>query len=144
MKMRITWSVIGLLCLSLLTSYPIQATQNGSKAKKPSASGGKAVSAPTEAKVIALSPRGTPPPIKLIPIAQRPASLSGKTVYFVDDGFQGGDLLLKEMIGWFNRNMPDVKTEFRKKGGGGFDSEDPKLWAEIKEKGDAMIMATGH
>ncbi len=77
-------------------------------------------------------------------MAQRPASLSGKTVYFVDDGFQGGDLLLKEMIGWFNRNMPDVKTEFRKKGGGGFDSEDPKLWAEIKEKGDAMIMATGH
>ena len=141
MKMRITWSVIGVLCLSLLTSYPIQATQNGTQAKKAVAA--KAESTAKGPKITGLNPRGTPPPIPLHPMAQRPASLDGKTVYFVDDGFQGGDLLLKEMIGWFGRNMPNVKTEFRKKAGG-FDGQDTKLYAEIKEKGDAMIMATGH
>ncbi len=136
MKTKISWSVVGILCLCLLTTYPILATQQGAHAAKPSAVG-------SAAKIVALNPRGTPPPIELIPMAPRPASLDGKTVYFVDDGFQGGDLLLKEMIGWFNRNMPNVKTEFRKKAGG-FDGPDPKLYAEIQEKGDAMVMATGH
>ena len=76
-------------------------------------------------------------------MAARPNTLDGKTVYFVDDGFLGGDLLLKEMIAWFEKNMPGVKTQFRKKTGG-FTAEDPALLAEIKEKGDAMVMATGH
>lgn len=129
MKSRLACSVIGALCLSLLTVVPAQAAQSESQTKG--------------TKVTGLNPRGTPPAIPLHAMAPRLASLDGKTVYFVDDGFQGGDLLLKEMIGWFNRNMPNVKTEFRKKAGG-FDGQDPKLYDEIKEKGDAMIMATGH
>lgn len=130
MKARLVCSVIGALCLSLLTGYPTQAAQSETQ---------------TEGmpKITGLNPRGTPPPIPLHSMAPRLESLDGKTVYFVDDGFQGGDLLLQEMIGWFNRNMPNVKTEFRKKAGG-FDGEDPALYAEIEEKGDAMIMATGH
>jgi hypothetical protein len=142
MKMRIRGSAIAVLCLCLLTGYSISATQKGSQVAA-KATAVKSVSTVSESKITGLNPRGTPPPIPLIPMAPRPASLDGKTVYFVDDGFQGGDILLKEMIGWFSRNMPNVKTEFRKKAGG-FDGADPKLWAEVKEKGDAMIMATGH
>jgi hypothetical protein len=103
----------------------------------------KAAPAGSQEKITVVSPLGNPPPIQLIPMAARPQALDGKTVYFVDDGFLGGDILLKEMMAWFAQSMPKVKTEFRKKAGG-FAAEDPALWAEIKEKGDAMVMATGH
>jgi hypothetical protein len=36
-----------------------------------------------------------------------------------------------------------VTTVFRLKVGG-FADDDPKLWAEIKAKGQAVIMAIGH
>jgi hypothetical protein len=39
--------------------------------------------------------------------------------------------------------MPSVTTEYRLKAGG-FADDDPKLFAEIKAKGNAMIMAIGH
>ncbi len=94
-------------------------------------------------KITVLDPRGNPPPITLIPMAQRLDSLDGKTVYFVDDGFPGGEFLLKDMMAWFAKNKPKVKAEFRKKAGSFLD-EDPPLWAEIKQKADAMVMATGH
>jgi len=94
-------------------------------------------------KITVLDPRGNPPPITLIPMAQRLDSLDGKTVYFVDDGFPGGEFLLKDMMAWFGKNKPNVKMEFRKKAGSFLD-EDPPLWAEIKQKADAMVMATGH
>lgn len=96
------------------------------------------------AEITVLNPRGIPPSVELVPMAPRLDTLEGKTVYFVDDGFLGGDVLLNEMIVWFGRHHPTVNTEFRKKGGMGFAAEDPALWAEIGEKGDAVIMATGH
>ena len=43
----------------------------------------------------------------------------------------------------FAEKYPKVKTVFREKAGPYLDN-DRKLWAEIKEKGDAMIMAMGH
>ncbi len=90
-----------------------------------------------------LSPLGTPPEIKLLAMAPRLNTLDGKTIYIVDDGFVGGDVLLKEMAAWFNQNMPKVNVVYRRKAGG-FPDEDPPLWAEIKAKGDAVIMGLGH
>lgn len=94
-------------------------------------------------KVTAVNPKGTPPAIKLIPMAPRLDSLDGKTVYFVDTGFHGSDTLLEQMQIWFKENMPDVKTVFRRKAGP-YAQDDPELWKEIKEKGNATIMAVGH
>jgi len=96
-----------------------------------------------EGKITVLSPRGTPPPITLIPMAARPASLDSKTVYFVDVKYEGGASLLREIMNWFTQNMPAVKLVFREKAGS-YDEEDAKLWTEIKEKGDAVVMAVGH
>jgi hypothetical protein len=96
-----------------------------------------------EAKITAMNPRGTPPPIRLVPMAPRPDTLDGKTVYFVDVHYVGGDLYLREMMGWFARNMPKVKLEFRQKAGA-YAENDPALWEEIRQKGDAVIMAIGH
>ena len=96
-----------------------------------------------EEMITVLNPRGKPPSTPLVPMAPRLNNLDGKTVYFVDVRFPGGDSFLREMMDWFAQNRPKVKTVFREKSGSYMDG-DPKLWAEIKEKGDAMIMAIGH
>jgi len=103
----------------------------------------KETKAATEANITVLSPLGKPPAIQVQAMAPRLNSLDGKTIYIVDDGYVGGDVLLKEIIAWFDQNMPKVHAVYRRKAGG-FPDEDPALWAEIKEKGDAMIMGMGH
>lgn len=133
MKSRFAALLIAVSCLSL---WPCsQALANGKKASGPATA--------IEPKFAVLSPLGTPPPIKLLAMAPRPNNLDGKTIYIVDDGFVGGDVLLKEMAAWFTRNMPNVNVVYRRKAGS-FEAEDPALWAEIKAKGDAVIMGLGH
>jgi hypothetical protein len=94
-------------------------------------------------KIEVLNPKGFPPAIKLFPMAPRVASLDGKTIYLVSDGFAGAHRFLEQMAIWFQKNMPSVKTVYRLKAGG-LTGDDPKLWAEIKANGAAMIMAYGH
>lgn len=94
-------------------------------------------------KIEVVNPRGFPPAIKLIPMAPRVASLDGKTIYLVSDGFEGADRFLNQIAIWFQKNMPSVKTIYRLKAGG-LAGDDPKLWGEIKANGAAMIMAYGH
>jgi hypothetical protein len=112
-------------------------SDQGTKAKE--AAGG----APRRDKCETLNPRGTPPAITLVPLAPRLTSLEGKTIYLVSDGFPGADTFLDQISVWFKKNMPSVTTVFRLKVGG-FADDDPKLWAEIKDKGNAAIMAIGH
>jgi hypothetical protein len=90
-----------------------------------------------------LNPTGNPPPIQLRAMAPRPASLSGKTVYLVDETFDGGDKFLLEMQKYMAVHMPDVKTVFRAKKGSYF-TDDPDLWKEIKAVDGLMVMAIGH
>ncbi len=129
--------------LSLLGITPALAAAAPSyaRAAEPMASAGPR--SDFDPKLTVLSPLGTPPPIKLLGMAPRPKSLDGKTVYFVDDGFPGTDVLMKEMVTWFNQNVPGVTAVYRLKSGG-FPQVDPALWAEIKAKGDAVVMGVGH
>jgi hypothetical protein len=90
-----------------------------------------------------LNPTGNPPPIERRAMAPRPASLSGKTVYLVDETFDGGDKFLEQMKAWMAVHMPEVKTEFREKKGS-YAADDPDLWKEIKSVNGLMIMAIGH
>lgn len=122
---------------ALLATSPAEA--EGKKRKKDADS-----SAGSEPKFTALSPKGTPPPVNRFPMAARTASsLDGKTIYLVDTGFFGADVLLQQVAAWFQQNMPSVKTVLRKKVGT-YPEDDPKLWAEIKANGNATIMAIGH
>lgn len=96
-----------------------------------------------EAKISVLNPRGNPPPIPLVPMAPRPSDLDGKTVYFVDIKYEGGASLLKAVMQWFTANIPKANLVFREKAGS-YDQEDAKLWAEIKNTADAVVVAVGH
>jgi hypothetical protein len=75
-------------------------------------------------------------------MASRLDSLDGKTVYLVETGFHGAKDFMEEVAGWFSRNMPQVKIESRSTRGMIF-TDDPELWAEIGEKGDAAIVGVG-
>jgi hypothetical protein len=94
-------------------------------------------------QITTVNPKGTPPPIQLIPMAPRLDSLNGKTVYLVDTGFHGSDVLLHQIEAWFSRNMPSVTTVFKRKAGP-YAEDDPTLWKEIQSHGNAVIMAVGH
>jgi hypothetical protein len=121
---------------ALLAGLPTEAQQNQMKAKP-----AKASTALT--KVEGLNPKGTPPPVQLIPMAPRLDSLDGKTVWLIDTGFEGGGFLLQQIQLWFKTNMPTVNAVFRRKAGP-YMEDDPALWKEIKQKGHAAIMAIGH
>lgn len=137
MKRRKMLSLLG-ISPALLAGATAEAQQKkanaGTHAPKASAS---------EPKIEGLNPKGTPPAIELIPMAPRLGTLDGKTVYLVDTGFPGGGLLLNQIQLWFTRNMPSVHTVFKRKAGP-YAEDDPALWKEIKEKGNAAIMAIGH
>ena len=105
--------------------------------------GSKGLSAGKKEKIVVLNPMGYPPAIKPLAMAPRLDSLEGKTVYLVDARFDDGDLLLQQMQAWLAEHLPQVKTEFRRKSGV-YTEDDPQLFQEIKEKGDAMILAVGH
>ena len=75
-------------------------------------------------------------------MAPRVESLEGKVVYLVETGFHGAKDFMAEAAGWFSRNIPGVKIESRSTQGSIF-TDDPALWAEIEEKGDAAIVGVG-
>ena len=75
-------------------------------------------------------------------MASRLESLDGKTVYLVETGFHGAKDFMDEVAAWFSRNMPEVHIVSRSTKGMIF-TDDPELWAEIGEKGDAAIVGVG-
>ena len=98
---------------------------------------------PAGKAVRALNPRGTPPAIRLRPMAARPASLEGRTIYLVDVRFMNGSVFLGEIQKVFAEQFPGVKTVLRQKRGG-YTEDDPELWAEIEANAGLLVMAIGH
>ncbi len=90
-----------------------------------------------------LDPRGQPTGVfEPSSMASRLETLNGKTVYLVDVGFGGGFEFLEEVTRWLSRSVPALKTVLRRKRGNMF-LDDPELWAEIKDKGHAVIFGVG-
>lgn len=96
-----------------------------------------------EAKITVMNPRGIQPPIRRIPMATRPATLDGKTIYVVDTRYPRTREFVEGMVKVLKERYPKTNWVLRDKFGGYID-DDPKLWAEIKEKGHGLIMGIGH
>ena len=94
-------------------------------------------------KIAVMNPMGYPPKIEQLGMAPRLDNLDGKTVYLMDCRFDDGDILLQQMHDWFSENMPEVNAVFVRKSGV-YTQDDPELFAELKEKADAVIVGTGH
>ena len=75
-------------------------------------------------------------------MAPRLDTLDGKVLYLVETGFHGAKDFMNLVEKWFNKNLPEVKT-IQKSTQGMIFTDDPALWAEIEEKGDAVILGVG-
>jgi hypothetical protein len=73
-------------------------------------------------------------------MAPRLDTLNGKTVYLVDTGFGGSYKFLDQLQAWFAQHMPAIKTVRKRKSGTVFRDDNPALWKEIKDKGDAAVV----
>jgi hypothetical protein len=87
-------------------------------------------------------PRDTAEALGALKMAPRLDKLEGKTVYLVDTGFAGSADFMAEVQGWFGRNMPAVKTVLKHKKTSMF-TDEPELWAEIKQNSDAAVLGVG-
>ena len=76
-------------------------------------------------------------------MAPRLDNIDGKTVYIVDINWPYTRQFTEELYNVFCERYPNTKFLFRDKAGA-YREDDPALWAEIKDKGDAMVMSIGH
>ena len=93
-------------------------------------------------KITVMNPRGTPPPIHMVPMTSRLETLVGKTIYIVDMNFPRTHQFWEEMQTLLSGRYPETNFELRVKTGTYFNN-DPDLWAEIKEKGNGVIIGIG-
>jgi hypothetical protein len=87
-------------------------------------------------------PRDTAEALGALKMAPRLDKLEGKTVYLVNTGFAGGAEFMAEVQGWFEHHMPAVKTVLKHKTTSMF-TDEPELWAEIKQNSDAAVLGVG-
>lgn len=95
-----------------------------------------------DAKITVMNPAMASKLAKRLPLSERLDTLEGKTIYLVDiqwGGPDGGYSVLEELQALLKETMPSVKTELRRTKDNMF-TDDPALWKEIDEKGDAAIV----
>ena len=102
------------------------------------------VSSPSGAseKITVMNPAIANPGVDRVALTKRLDSLENKTLYLVDINWGGPDAaygVFAEMKTWFSENMPGVNVVLKRKAGG-YMSDDPALWKEIGEKGDAAVI----
>jgi hypothetical protein len=99
--------------------------------------------ASAQEKIVVMNPRGIQPEIRKIPMATRPATLDGKTVYIVDTKYPNTKPFVNELFAALKAKYPKTNWLVRDKAAGYMD-DDPALWKEIKEKGACAIVLLGH
>ena len=77
-----------------------------------------------------------------VPLSPRLKTLEGKTLYLVDISWGGPEAaysVFEEMQSWFSQKMPKEKIVIKRKTGM-YEEDDPNLWAEIKQNGNAALI----
>ncbi|MBR3555528.1 MAG: hypothetical protein IKN89_06420 [Oscillospiraceae bacterium] len=88
----------------------------------------------------ALDPRGFFNDVQRAPLAPRPETLAGKTVYIINSwpGETHGFGKVEEALdACLREKYPGVRLEYRTRMS--YSSDDPRLWAEMKEKADCFV-----
>ena len=98
---------------------------------------------PVKAKISVVNPRSQLPALEQSPMAPRLNSLDGKTVYIVDVRWPYTHQFLEELYNVLSERYPGTNFVLREKTGS-YGEDDPKLWAEIQERGNAAIVGVGH
>ncbi len=101
------------------------------------------LSAAEDGKIVVMNPRGIMPEIRKIPMAIRPKTLDGKTVYVVDIKYPNTKPFVDELYAALKTKYPKTTWVLKEKAGGYMD-DDPALWKEIKEKASGAIVLIGH
>jgi hypothetical protein len=94
-------------------------------------------------KITVMNPIGIKPPIRQIPMAMRPATLDGKTIYIVDTQYPRTREFVEALVNVLIEKYPKTKWILKDKFGGYMD-DDPNLWADAKENAHGVIMTVGH
>ena len=97
----------------------------------------------TEDKITVINPAGRLPSLKYSPMAPRLDSLKGKTVYIVSLTWPYTHQFMEELQKVLSAKFPE-STFILKKKNGGYAEDDPPLWSEIQEHGNAAIVGIGH
>lgn len=104
----------------------------------------KTAAKPNDEKIVVMNPRGIQPEIRKIPMAKRPETLDGKTVYIVDTKYPNTKPFVISLQEALTAKYPKTTWVIREKAGGYMD-DDPALWKEMKDKGiSAGIVVLGH
>lgn len=96
-----------------------------------------------ETPITVMNPRGIQPAIRLIPMAPRPATLDGKTVYIIDTKYPRTKPFVEELQRNLAEKYPNTHWVVKDKVGSYFD-DDPKLWADAKANAAGAIVLIGH
>lgn len=101
----------------------------------PAQSGGKGI-------ITVLNPAVASKMAKRAPLSPRLNTLEGKTLYLVDINWGGPDAaysVYEEMQDWFAKNIPSLKIVIKRKKGP-YSQDDPELWKEIAQNGNAAMI----
>jgi hypothetical protein len=93
-------------------------------------------------KITVMNPAISSKQIDRVPLSPRLSTLDGKTIYLVDiswGGPEAGYSVFEEVQAWFKQNKPGVNIVIKRKTGM-YTQDDPALWREIKEKGNAAVI----
>jgi hypothetical protein len=90
----------------------------------------------------ALNPRAIHPDIKLVPLSPRVPDLKNKTVYIINIGKPAADILCPEIETALKSSVPEANIVYKKKQFA-YMTDEPNLWKEVAEKGNAAILAIG-
>ena len=107
MKRLITAAVVALLCLGFFCACSDM--EDKDRVPVPN---DQTQAAPAEEKITVLNPLGTPPPLKLKPMAPRLDRMEGKTIYIVNDGYPGSGIMLKELTAVCKEKFPNTTFVF--------------------------------
>jgi len=94
-------------------------------------------------KIQVLNPLGTPAAITKKPLAARPATLDGGTVYVVDIMYPYSQNFVKALRDVLAEKYPKTTWVYREKLGN-YGTDDPDLWAEISGRAVGAVVAIGH